>query len=177
MCGARMRKAVIGVMGGASADGRARALARRLGRLVAEGGMVLLCGGRPEGVMDEAARGAREHGGLTVGILPGSDPAAAGEGIDVAVATGMGNGRNVINVLSSDVVIACSGGAGTLSEVALALKCGRPVVALGFDPGSAFLPWRGERLVLADTAEEAIGLARGFLERAASGAASPGPLL
>jgi len=172
-----MRKAVIGVMGGASADERTRGLARRLGQLVAEGGMVLLCGGRPEGVMDEAARGARERGGFTVGILPGSDPDAAGGGIDLAVATGMGNGRNVINVLSSDVVIACPGGAGTLSEVALALKCGKPVVALGFDPGNGFLPWRGGRLVLADTAEEAISLARGFLGRAEAGAASPEQLL
>lgn len=160
-----MRKIVIGVMGGASADERTCGLAYRLGQLVAEGGDALLCGGRPAGVMETAARGAREHGGLTIGILPGSDPDAAADGIEVAVATGMGNARNAINVLSSDVVVACAGGAGTLSEVALALKCGRPVVALGFDPGPALEPWSGGRLFTAESAEAAYRKVRELLGR------------
>jgi len=74
-----MRKRVIGVMGGSAAGADACRLAYRLGQLVAAGGDVLLCGGRPEGVMDAAARGARDRGGLTVGILPGSDPDQAAD--------------------------------------------------------------------------------------------------
>jgi len=154
-----MRLRVIGVMGGAGAGPGACDLARRLGRLVAEAGYVLLCGGRPSGVMEAAALGAREAGGLTLGILPGDDPDEAGESIRLAVATGMGHARNAINVLTSDVVVACSGGAGTLSEVALALKSGTPVVALGFDPGSGFAPWLGRELQRAGTAAEALALA------------------
>ncbi len=158
-----MRKRVIGVMGGSGSGAEACRLARRLGQLVAEGGDVLLCGGRDEGVMAAAARGAREAGGLTLGILPGSDPDLASEHIDLAVATGMGNARNAINVLSSDVVVACAGGAGTLSEVALALKSGKTVVTLGFDPGTGFSSWRGRGLLLADTAEEAHRLVKTHL--------------
>jgi uncharacterized protein (TIGR00725 family) len=154
-----MRKRVIGVMGGAAATPEACELARHFGRLVAGAGHVLLCGGRPSGVMAAAARGAREAGGLTLGILPGDDPDQAGEHILLAVATGMGHARNVVNVLTSDVVVVCPGGAGTLSEVALALKNGTPVVALGFEPGSDFAPWRGRGLMRADGAEEALELA------------------
>jgi len=158
-----MRKRVIGVMGGSGSGAEACCLAHRLGQLVAEGGDVLLCGGRPEGVMAAAARGAREAGWLTLGILPGSDPDQADQHIDVAVATGMGNARNAINVLSSDAVVACAGGTGTLSEVALALKSGKLVVALGFDPGSGFSPWLGRGLLLASSAEEAHRLVKAHL--------------
>ena len=160
-----MRKRIIGVMGGSAAGAEDCRLAFRFGQLVACDGDVLLCGGRPEGVMDAAARGARDQGGLTLGILPGSDPDKAAECIDLAVATGLGQARNAINVLSSDVVVACAGGAGTLSEVALALKCGKLVVALGFDPGSGFAPWLGKGLVLAGTAEEAYQLVSEHLGR------------
>lgn len=160
-----MRKRVIGVMGGAGAGEVACGLAFRLGQLVAAGGDVLLCGGRAEGVMDAAARGARDRGGLTVGILPGSDPDQAAASIDLAVATGLGQARNAVNVLSSDAVVACAGGAGTLSEVALALKSGKLVVALGFDPGSGFAPWLGKELLLAHTAEEAHRLVCSHLDR------------
>jgi uncharacterized protein (TIGR00725 family) len=160
-----MRKRVIGVMGGAAAGDEACLLAYRLGQLVAAGGDVLLCGGRPEGVMEQAARGAREQGGLTVGILPGSDPDQASVYIDLAVATGMGNARNAVNVLSSDAVVACAGGTGTISEVALALKSGKMVVALGFDPGSCFRPWVGRGLHLAGSAEEAYRLVQQHLGR------------
>jgi len=86
------------------------------------------------------------------------------------VATGLGNARNAINVLSSDVVVACAGGAGTLSEVALALKSGKMVVALGFDPGSGFTPWLGKGLFRADSAEEAYRLVMDHLERVVPGA-------
>lgn len=130
------RRIVIGVMGGAVVDHQVAVMAEELGRLIAEAGYVLLTGGRPAGVMDAASRGARLGGGLVVGILPGPDPQDASDHVDIAVATSLGDGRNLINVLSSDVVVACPGGAGTLSEVALAIKNLRPLVLLGFDPGT-----------------------------------------
>lgn len=129
------RRIVIGVMGGGTAEPAAIAMAEQLGRLIAQAGWALLTGGRPAGVMRAASRGAAEAGGLVIGVLPDAHPDAADEHVQVAIATGMGDARNAINVLSSDVVVACPGGAGTLSEVALAVKAGRPVVLLDFDPG------------------------------------------
>ncbi len=81
--------------------------------------------------MAAACRGARTVGATTIGILPGTDRAEANPWVDVAVATGMGEGRNVLVVRTADAVVAVAGGYGTLSEVALALKIGRPVVGLG----------------------------------------------
>jgi uncharacterized protein (TIGR00725 family) len=123
---------VIGVMGPAACDGPTAAVARAVGRGVAERGAVLLTGGRT-GVMEEASRGAREAGGLTLGILPGARRADSPPNphLDVALFTGIGEARNWINVCASDAVIAIGGGFGTLSEIALALKADKPVVLLG----------------------------------------------
>ena len=88
--------------------------------------------------MDAAAKGAAENGGLTVGILPDENGVDLSTHILIPILTGMGSGRNVINVLSSRVVVACPGGAGTISEIALALKLGRPVVLMNVDPGKVF---------------------------------------
>jgi uncharacterized protein (TIGR00725 family) len=131
----RKRRPVIGVMGGGEASEDEQTAANAFGRLVAEAGWILLCGGRPVGVMEAAARGAHDAGGFVVGILPGrrDHPDEASEALDLAVITGMGDARNAINALSSHVLVACPGGPGTVSEVALALKCGRPVVLLGWD--------------------------------------------
>jgi uncharacterized protein (TIGR00725 family) len=138
------RRPIVGVMGaGESAAKGACELGERLGELIAREGWVLLTGGRDAGVMAAAIRGAkRVPGSLTIGILPtASGPAAPG--LDVAIFTGMGNARNAINVLSSHVVVACgAGGAGTASEVALALKSGRRVVLVGA-PASAERFFRG----------------------------------
>lgn len=159
-----MRRTIIGVMGGSRADDATAAGAYRLGRLIAERGWVLLNGGRPTGVMDASARGARDAGGLTVGVLFDDDRDNASPGLDIVIPTGMGAARNAVNVMSSDVVVACRGNGGTLSEIAMALRFGRPVVLLDFDPGAAFLdqcgdgPWR-----LASTPEEAVGMVAGFL--------------
>jgi uncharacterized protein (TIGR00725 family) len=157
------RKPVVGIMGaGETASERDIALAERLGELVAREGWILLTGGRPAGVMAAANRGAkRVAGSLTLGILP----AEAGEvspDVDVAVFTGMGNARNAINVLSSSVVLACGvGGPGTASEVALALKCGRPVVLVGADPRAReFFSMLAGRVRFAETAEDAIAVVR-----------------
>lgn len=158
-------RTVIGVMGaGRPLDEADYAVAYRLGALIAERGWVLLTGGSPVGVMDAASRGAHEAGGLVVGVLKSGDRRHASSWVDVAVRTGMGDARNVINVLTSDVVIALPGGAGTLSEVALALKSGKTVIALGWDPGEAMRASAQGRLLDASTPEEAVDLVARTLE-------------
>src|SRR3954469_22858440 len=119
-----MRKKVVGVMGGGdAASDQAIAWAFELGALIAQRNYVLLSGGRNAGVMDAVSRGAKDVGGFVVGVLPGSSSADASEAVDVAIVTGMGSARNNINVLSSDVIVSCGEiSAGTLSEIALALK-------------------------------------------------------
>lgn len=134
-----MRRTVVGVMGGTVADEATTAVAFAAGRAIAEQGWVLLSGGRPGGVMQASVAGARAGGGLTLGILYGDDRDDAAEGLDLVIPTGMGAARNVVNILASDVVVACRGTGGTLSEIALALRFGRPVVLLDFDPGAVFL--------------------------------------
>ena len=104
-------------------------LAFEVGSEIAIVGAVLICGGR-RGIMQAAAEGARSHGGMTIGILPGYDRADANPAIEYVIATGMGQARNVIIVASADAVIALEGEGGTLSEIGLALKLGRPVVAV-----------------------------------------------
>ncbi len=159
-----MRKTIIGVMGGSSASRQAIDHAYRVGFLIAKSGWVLLNGGRAAGIMEASARGAHDGGGLTVGVLPTPDHAGMSNYIDIPILTGMGSARNVINVLSSDVVIACEGGAGTLSEIAHALKSGRPVILLAFDAGALFEMYHDAGdLVAVDTPEEAVVQVRAFL--------------
>lgn len=153
-----MRKTVVGVMGGTTADARTEQNAHAIGRLIAEHGWVLLNGGRPTGVMGASARGCREAGGFSVGVLFDGEHKDASEHLDLVIPTAMGAARNVINILASDVVVACRGSGGTLSEIALALRFERPVVLLDFDPGAAFLDACGHgKWYLAATPEEAIG--------------------
>jgi uncharacterized protein (TIGR00725 family) len=126
-----MRRIVIGIMGpGETATGDDCDIAARLGEAVAERGWIVLTGGRPVGVMEAALRGAKRRNGLTIGILPGSRAEGASSAADVRIVSGLGEARNVINVLSSDVVCVCGMSAGTASEVALALKIGRPTVLI-----------------------------------------------
>lgn len=126
-----MRKIIVGVMGpGDNATTADLDNAHELGKRIAAEGWVLLTGGRNAGVMDAASKGAKAAAGLTIGILGGNDTSAVSDAVDIAIVTDMGNGRNNINVLSSDVVIACGMGAGTASEAALALKNGKKVVLL-----------------------------------------------
>ena len=151
------RRTVIGVMGGSVADETTSRNAHELGLFIAEHGWVLLNGGRPSGVMAASAAGAREGGGLTVGVLFDDDRDNAAAGIDIVIPTGMGAARNIVNVLAADVVVACRGSGGTLSEIAMALRFGRPVVLLDFDPGAAFLDAAGVgRWFLADTPRAAV---------------------
>lgn len=119
----------IAVIGAAEATEREYALAYQCGRLIGARGGILLCGGRT-GVMEGAARGAREEGGITIGILPGTDAAEANSYITIPIATGLGHARNAVLAQSADAVIAIGGRFGTLSEIGLALKMGKPVFGL-----------------------------------------------
>jgi uncharacterized protein (TIGR00725 family) len=124
--------------------------AAAVGRLLAERGAVLVCGGRG-GAMEAACRGAKEVGGLTVGILPGPDRSEANPFVDVVLPTGLGEARNALVVAAADVVIAIGGGYGTLSEIALALKVGKRVIGLG--------TWEIEGVVAAESPEAAVAAA------------------
>lgn len=119
----------IAVVGGGSCSSGVREMAEELGRLLAEEGHILLCGGLG-GVMEAACKGAAEAGGTVVGILPG-ERGDANPYVGIRVATGMSHARNVIIVRSSDAVIALPGEYGTLSEIALSLKMNRTVISLG----------------------------------------------
>ena len=123
------RPIVVAVIGAASATASEEALAEEVGRRLAEAGAVVVCGGRG-GVMEAVCRGAQRAGGLTVGILPGSDSDEGNRHLSLALPTGLGHARNAVVVLASEAVIAIGGGYGTLSEIGLALKSGRPLVGL-----------------------------------------------
>jgi uncharacterized protein (TIGR00725 family) len=123
---------LIAVIGAGECGPELYQLAREVGALVAEAGAALVCGGL-SGVMEGAARGAREAGGVTLGLLPGDDRGSANPYIDLAVPTGMGEGRNFLVVRAAEAAIAIGGGHGTLSEIALALKTGKRVVGLKTD--------------------------------------------
>lgn len=133
------RRPVIGVMGAGEPEPATLEAAHRLGRLAAEAGWAVLTGGRPVGVMEAACAGAKAvPGSLTIGILPTGPEGPVSVHVDVAIFTGLGDARNAVNVLSSDVVVACGvEGPGTASEVALALKAGRPTVLLRPTPTAA----------------------------------------
>jgi uncharacterized protein (TIGR00725 family) len=124
-----MRQPYVAVVGAADATPEELRLASEVGRLLAEDGAVMVCGGLG-GVMDEAARACEEAGGTSVGILPGDDRAPASRHLTVSVATGIGEARNALVARSADVVIAVGGEYGTLSEIAFALKMGKPVIGL-----------------------------------------------
>jgi uncharacterized protein (TIGR00725 family) len=138
----------VSVVGSGEASGELYEKAREVGRLVAGRGGTVVCGGR-SGVMEAAARGATEAGGIAIGILPDEDRKEANEYLTYSVATGTGHARNLAVVCSGDVVVAVGGEYGTLSEIGLALKVGRPVVAL--------MSWDlGEHVAVASSPEEAV---------------------
>ena len=161
-----MKKIVIGVMGpGDNATALDLENAYELGKLIAQEGWVLLTGGRNAGVMDAASKGAKAADGLTVGILPGNNTNNMSEAVDIAIVTDMGNARNNINVLSTDVVIACGMGAGTASEVALALKNNRKIILLNYTKESKdfFITLSRKNIFFADTPESAIETVKGIV--------------
>ena len=153
-----MRKpCIVGVMGGGSATTNDKEAAYRLGWSIAEQGWILLNGGRNAGIMEASAKGASDNGGITIGILPDDHAHQVSAFVQIPILTGMGNARNCINVLSSQVVVACRGGAGTLSEIALALKNERPVILMNFDLPQLFANYRQRGLLVSvETPEEVI---------------------
>jgi uncharacterized protein (TIGR00725 family) len=154
----------VAVVGGGEFEAEACAAAEEIGRQLARRGAVVVCGGLG-GVMEAACRGAKDGGGTTVGILPSDDRAEANAWVDVAVATGMGEARNALVVRTADVLIAVDGEFGTLSEIALALRTGTPVVGLATwelsRPGVASDP-----IVRAGTPSEAVARALELIGRA-----------
>lgn len=162
-----MRRPVIAVVGGgqktAPRGSATYEAAEELGRLIAKAGAILLCGGGG-GVMEASAIAARNAGGHTVGIMPSAKP--PNSGIEYAVYTGMGDGRNFLNAAVSDVIIAMKGEAGTLSEVALAIKLGAPVIYLsawGFlnDNGFPRMPYVTNPQAAIDAAYEQLRIQPG----------------
>lgn len=124
------QKITISVIGGHDASPEAEDLAYQVGAMIARAGAVLVCGGLL-GVMQAAARGAREHGGLTIGLLPGKDKADANPYIDIALPTSIGYARNAFVACSADIIIALPGSHGTNSEICYGLVFKRPVIDLG----------------------------------------------
>ena len=145
----------VSVVGLGEASGELYEKALEVGRLVAERGGTVVCGGR-SGVMEAAARGATEAGGTVLGILPDEDRRQANEYLSYSIATGVGHARNLAVVCSGDVVISVGGEYGTLSEIGFALKVGRPVVALE--------SWNlGEQVAVTSSPREAVEAAFGLL--------------
>src|SRR5205823_14093746 len=119
----------VAVCGPGDAGEREHGWAEEVGRLLARGGATVVCGGLG-GVMEAAARGAKAEGGTSIGLLPGLSRDDAAPDLTISIPTGLGEARNALVVRAADAVIAIGGGFGTLSEVALALKTGTPVVGL-----------------------------------------------
>ena len=148
---------IVGVMGGGQASAPDIQAAYELGTLIAAQGWILLNGGRNAGIMNASAKGARAQGGITVGILPDDSIRRVSEYIQIPIVTGMGDARNNINVLTSNIVVACPGGAGTISEIALALKNEKQVILFNINTGDVFARYRGKGLLFeAETPEEVI---------------------
>lgn len=139
----------IGVIGASECDAELARLAEQMGRKIAEAGAVLVCGGMG-GVMEAACRGAKSAGGTTVGILPGSDRQEANSYVDIPVATGLGEARNLAIIRTADALIAVGGSYGTLSEIGFALKRGKKVVGLN--------TWDIPGVVKSDSPETALRL-------------------
>jgi uncharacterized protein (TIGR00725 family) len=141
----------IAVIGGGEASPEILALAREVGREVARRGAVLLCGGLG-GVMAAAAQGAKEAGGVSIGILPDADRGRANPYLTFSLPTNLGHARNVIIAHAADALIAIDGSHGTISEAAIALKLGKPVIGLQ-------VAWDMPGLKLAATPGEAMAAA------------------
>lgn len=154
--------AYVAVVGASVAAESEMESAEEIGRGLAAAGAHVVCGGRG-GVMAAVCRGAREAGGLTIGILPGSDRSVANEWVQVAIPTGLGELRNGLVVRAADVVVAIGGAYGTLSEIALALRSGTPVLGLG--------TWNIDGVEHVQSADEAVTRA---LALAREASASPG---
>lgn len=143
-------KKIIAVIGGRRTEKRLLKEAEEVGSLIALRGATLICGGL-SGVMEAASKGAKSHGGLTIGILPHNDKKEANPYIDIPIATGLGLTRNAIIARAADVLIAVGGEYGTLSEIAFALQMGKPVVGIR--------TWDIKGVIVAEKAADAVNKA------------------
>ena len=140
----------VGIIGGAECAADIERLAEQVGAGIARRGATLVCGGQT-GVMEAACRGAQTAGGMTIGILPGVDRAQANPYVDVAIATGFGEARNLAIIRTADVLVAIAGSYGTLSEIGFALRMGKRVIGLR--------TWDIDGIEPADSPEQALELA------------------
>ena len=152
----KMQFIYIGVIGGGGCSEEVYKLAEEVGERIAKTGAILVCGGLG-GVMEAAARGAKKQGGITVGILPGVDKYQANPFIDFPIVTGLDEVRNILVVRNSDCVIALPGEFGTLTEIAFALKAGKPVIGIS--------TWDiSEKIIQTKNPEEAVETAMKLLK-------------
>jgi uncharacterized protein (TIGR00725 family) len=162
-----MGKSIVGVMGpGENASPDENEMAFELGKAIAEQGWVLLTGGRSFGIMEAAMRGAHEANGLTIGILPNDTPANSSTHADIKIVTGMGSARNIINVLSSHVIVVIGMAAGTASEVAIAIKANKKIILLGQDETTIrfFKNIGTYKIIVANTIEETMKFIKDYLK-------------
>lgn len=150
---------------GESARPEENELAFLLGKAVAEEGWIVLTGGRSFGIMESAMKGAREANGLTIGVLPTENASNSSDAADIKIVTGMGSGRNIINVLSSHILVVIGMAAGTASEVALALKENKKVILLCQDEITIrfFKNLGTYKVLIANTIDETIAIIKDYI--------------
>ena len=153
----KKKKALIGVIGAGKCSKKIFTLAEEVGKEIARAGAILVCGGLG-GVMEGASKGAKEAKGITVGVLPGESKEDANPYVDIPIVTGMGDARNLVVILSSDVVIALPGKYGTLSELGFAVKLEKPIVGIS--------TWDiSEKIIKTKNPEDAVKTALDLVEK------------
>ncbi|MBN1897570.1 MAG: TIGR00725 family protein [Spirochaetes bacterium] len=146
---------IVGVIGGALADKKNLDIAYELGKLLAEAGYTVVCGGL-SGVMEKACQGAFEAGGMTIGILPGYDTSSANPYVKIPIATGMGLARNYIIINTADILVAVNGRSGTLNEISAAFNMGKKVIAINSWKLKQAGPVEEDLFIEVNTPDEAI---------------------
>ena len=162
-----MARPIIGVMGpGENASPEENEMAFALGKSIAEQGWIVLTGGRSFGIMEAAMKGAHEANGLTIGILPTDTPLNSSDSADIKILTGMGSARNMINVLSSHILVVIGMAAGTASEVALAIKANKKIILLHQDEITIrfFKNLGTYKVIVANTIEETLQIVKDYLK-------------
>jgi len=126
----RKKNLIIGIIGASETDEKTTQIAYQIGKEIARREYILVCGGM-SGVMESACKGAKDAGGMTIGILPGKDKTEANPYVDIPIVTAMSHARNAIIVRTADLLIAIGGKYGTLSEIALAKVIDKPIIGVG----------------------------------------------
>src|SRR5687768_4609792 len=162
-----MAKPIVGIMGpGENARPEENEMAFELGKAIAEHGWILLTGGRSFGIMEAAMKGAHEGNGLTIGVLPNDNAEGSSDNADIKIITGLGSGRNIINVLSSNILVVIGMAAGTASEVALAIKANKKIILLHQDEITIrfFKNIGTYKVLVANTIEETVKIIKDYLK-------------